>query len=232
MSQRHPGTHRAKPATIQEPDDVFVARVLHAGKWAEAHRQLLTAAVVVVSLAVAGLLYYRSYRRSLVEQAAQQLEVIHQSLSLRDTEGAIGELVTFLERFGGTPYEGEARLLLGDLYLRTGRAEQAEAVLEPVGASPRSPIELQAATLLAVAYEQQGRHAEAEATYLRIADRSELSFQIRDALAAAARIRQSRGDLAGARALYERALRGLDAEDPERGLYEMRVAEIQAATGA
>jgi predicted negative regulator of RcsB-dependent stress response len=231
MSQRHPSTRRAKPAASHEPDDLFVARVLHAGKWIEAHQQLLTVLLVVAGLAVAGLLYYRSYRRSLVEQAAQQLEVVYQSLSIQDSEGATRELVTFLERFSGTPYEGEARLLLGDLYLRTERPEQAEAVLEPIGASPRTPIELQAATLLATAYEQQGRDEDAERTHLRIAERSDLDFQVRDALAAAARIRQGRGDVAGAVELYERALESLDAEDPERGVYEMRIAEIRAVQG-
>jgi hypothetical protein len=63
-----------------------------------------------------------------------------------------------------------------------------------------------------------------------IVDRSDMDFQVRNALAAAARIRRDRGDAAGAIQLYERALEGLDAEDPQRGLYEMRIAEIQAAT--
>jgi tetratricopeptide (TPR) repeat protein len=183
-----------------------------------------------VAIAFAGLLYYRSYRGSLDQQAAQQLELVYQSVAIQDTEGAVGQLVTFLERFGGTAYAGEARLLLGDLYLRSDRAEQALAVLEPIGASPRSPVDLQGASLLAAAYEQVGRADEAEATYMRIVDRSDMDFQVRNALAAAARIRRERGDAAGAIQLYERALEGLEAEDPQRGLYEMRIAEIRAAT--
>jgi len=228
MAQRQPGSRRAKGS--QEPDDVFVAKVLHAGKWAEANQQLITILIVVVAIAFAGLLYYRSYRGSLDQQAAQQLELVYQSVAIQDTEGAIGQLVTFIERFGGTAYAGEARLLLGDLYLRSDRAEQALAVLEPIGVSPRSPIDLQGASLLAAAYEQVGRPQEAEATYMGIVDRSDMDFQVRNALAAAARIRRDRGDAAGAIQLYERALEGLDAEDPQRGLYEMRIAEIQAAT--
>lgn len=228
MAQRQPGSRRAKGS--QDPDDVFVAKVLHAGKWAESNQQLITILIVVVAIAFAGLLYYRSYRGSLDQQAAQQLELVYQSVAIQDTEGAVGQLVTFLERFGGTAYAGEARLLLGDLYLRSDRAEQALAVLEPIGASPRSPIDLQGAALLAAAYEQVGRADEAEATYMRIVDRSDMDFQVRNALAAAARIRRDRGDAAGAIELYERALEGLDAEDPQRGLYEMRIAEIRAAT--
>lgn len=230
MSKRHPGARKAKQASQAAPDDVFVAKVLHAGKWAEANQQLVTVLIVVVAIAFAGFLYYRSYRRSLTEQAAQQLEVVYQSVAIQDVEGAIGQLVTFLERFSGTPYEGEARLLLGDLYLRSDRAEQSQAVLEPLGAASRSPIELQGASLLAAAYEDLGRSDQAEATYLRIADRSDMDFQVRNALAAAARIRADRGDLTGAVELYERALEDLDPDAPERGLYEMRIAEIRAAT--
>jgi len=232
MAQRHPGSRRSKQESSHDPDDVFIARVLHLGKWAEANQQILTVVLVVVAIVVAGLVYYRGYRRSLAQQAADQLEVVYQDVSIQDTEGAIGELVTFLERFSGTPYEGEARLLLGDLYLRGGRSEQALAVLEPLGASPRAPIEMQGASLLAAAYEQQGRAQDAEDLYLSIADRSDMDFQVRNALAAAARIRTDRGDAAGAVQLYRRALDGLDEESPERGLYEMRIAELEAHANA
>jgi hypothetical protein len=233
MSKRHPGSRRtAKQASSQEPDDVFVARVLHLGKWAEANQQLLTVLIVVVAILLAGLVYYRNYRSSLNMQAAQQLELVYQTAAIQDTEGAVNELTTFLERFSGTAYEGEARLILGEIYLRDGRSEQAHAVLEPLGRSPRRPIELQGASLLASAYEQVGRAAEAEEIYLLIASRSDLDFQVRNALAAAARLRSERGDLAGAIQLFERALDGLDEGAPARGLYEMRIAELRAAARA
>lgn len=221
------------PKTLQDSsDDVFVAKVLHAGKWAERNQQLVTVLAVVLAIGVAGLLYYRSYRRSMGEQAAQQLELIYQTVAMADVEGARTELGTFIERFGGTPYEREARLLLGDLYLRDGSPQQAQAVLRPLGDSPRAPIELQAAALLAAAYEQDGQSQEAERLYLAIADRSDLDFEVRDALAAAARLRTERGDREGALELYERAIEDLEEGDPERGLFEMRIEEIRAAIAA
>lgn len=229
MAKRHPGSRRARQESSQEPDDVFVAKVLHFGKWAEANQQLLTVMIVVVAISVAGLVYYRNYRSSLAVQAAQELELVYQTVQIQDVEGAVDGLVTFLERFSGTAYEGEARLLLGDLYLRDGRSQQAEAVLEPLGSSPRSPIEFQGAALLAAAYEQEGRAGEAEEVYLGIADRSDMGFQVRNALASAARIRADRGDSRGAVALYQRALEELEEDSPERGLYEMRIAEIEAS---
>ena len=109
-----------------------------------------------------------------------------------------------------------------------GQPEQALAVLGPLGTSPRRPIEFQGASLLGAAFEQEGRLEDAEETYLDISERSELDFQIRDALASAARIRALQGDGEGAIELYERVLETLEAAAPERGLYEMRIEEIRA----
>jgi tetratricopeptide (TPR) repeat protein len=148
---------------------------------------------------------------------------------LQDTEGAKNELITFLERFSGTVYEGEARLLLGDLYLQSADAQQALQVLEPLGSSPRDPIEFQGAALLGAAYEEEGRLDDAEATYLRIADRSELDFQVRNALSSAARIKVSQGDGEGAIQLYQRALATFEANEPARGIYELRIQELMMA---
>jgi len=229
MSQRHPGARRTKPETSQEPDDIFVAKVLHLGKWAEANQQALTVAGVVLAIGIAGLLYYGNYRRTLHQQAAQQLELVHQSISISDTEGAKDELITFLGRFGGTAYEGEARLLLGELYLQSGDPQQALAVLDPLGSRPSTPIEFQGAALLGAAFEQEERWDDAQDVYLSIADRSDLDFQVRDALTAAARIRGDQGDAGGAIELYERVLADLDESSPDRGLYEMRIEELGVA---
>jgi hypothetical protein len=231
MSKRQTGPSRTKQSQA-EPDDIFIARVLDLGKWAQANQQTMTVAGVLIVIAVAGILYYGSYRRSMNDQAAQQLELAHQSMLIDDRQGARDQLITFLERYGGTAYEGEARLLLGDLYLKDGEPQQAQAVLEPVGASPREPVEFQAATLLARAYEQQEAWTEAETSYLRIADRADLPFQVEEALAAAARIRAQQGDAAGAIQLYERILGDLEEDDPRRGYFDMRIAELQAETSA
>jgi len=229
MSKRRPGSRRTRQQQHDDADDAFVAGILDFSNWAKQNQQLLTIAGVLLTIVIAGAVYYRSYRKQLFDQAAQQLEVIHQSVSINDTEGAKIDLATFLDRFGSTPYEGEARLLLGELYLDDGESQQAIAVLEPLGGSPSAPIEFQGAALLAVAYEQERRWDDAEATYLKIASGSDLKFQVRDALASAARIRGSRGDTDGAIELYERVLADLDDNAPERGTYEMRIEELRDA---
>lgn len=229
MSQRHPGARRATHGSQDLDDDVFVARVLELSNWAKGNQQVLTVALVVVAILVAGGLYYRSYRAQMNVQAADQLEGIHQSIALGDVEGAKIDLATFMDRFGGTAYTGEARLMLGELYLETGDPQQALAVLEPIGASPSDPIDFQAAALLAAAYEQEERWEDAVRTWLRIADRSELDFQVRSARVSAARIRAEQGDAAAAIALYEQVLEDLEQNAPERGAYEMRIEELRAA---
>ena len=227
MPKKHPGARKTAKQEEHE-DDVFVAKVLEFSTWAKANQQLLIVLGIVLVIAFAGTTYYGNFKATMTEQAAQQLEGIHQSIAIQDREGAKTELGVFLDRFGGTPYAGEARLLLGELYLQTNDPQQALAVLEPMASSPREPIEFQAAALLAAAYEQDERWSDAEDLYLRIADRSELDFQVRDALTGAARIRADQGDAAGAVELYERILGDIDENAPDRGLFEMRIQELRS----
>lgn len=230
MSKRHPGTRRVAHGPSDDAEDAFIARILGFSAWAKGNQQLLTVVAVIGVLAVLGGMYFVNYRSQLSSQAAQQLEAIHQSISIADTEGAKIDLATFLDRFGGTVYEGEARMVLGELYLQSDDSQQAIAVLAPIGASPRSPVEFQAASLLGAAYEQEERWDEAEDVYMTIASRSDLNFQVQSALASAARIRASQGDTEGAIELYERVLAELDENAPERGVWEMRIQEIRSAS--
>lgn len=230
MTQRHPGTRRVPQGAGDDAEDAFIARILGLTGWAKGNQQLLTVAAVIGVLAVLGGMYFVNYRSQLNEQAAQQLEMIHQSISIADTEGAKIDLATFLDRFGGTVFEGEARMVLGELYLESGDAQQALAVLEPIASSPSSPVEFQAASLLGAAYEQEERWDDAEEVYMTIANRSDLNFQIRAALGSAARIRANQGDAAGAIELYERVLEDLDENAPERGVWEMRIQEIRSSS--
>ena len=228
MSKRHPGQRRLPTEAPEHDDDVFIAKILEIGNWVKTHQQAVTIGLVVIVVGVASAIYYWNYQATQANQAANQLENIHESVALGDREGAKEALAVFLERFRGTAYAGEARMLLGELYLSTDDAQQALAVLEPLAASPREPLELQAASLLGAAYEQEGRWADAEATYLRIANRSDLDFQVRDALASAARVRASQGNAEGAAQLYQRILDELDENAQDRGIYEMRLAELKA----
>jgi len=226
---RKPGTGRRKVRDPVETEDAFVARAFEVSTWVQRNRRLATFGIVALVLAAAALLYYRNYRQTLNQQAAAQLEQIQQRIDAGDQVGAVPDLQVFLQRFGSTAFAGEARLTLGQVTAEMGDPAAAAEILEPVAGDVTVPIGAQAASLLASIYEDSGNLQAAEALYLRLADRAELSFQVRDALADAARLRAARGDVEGAVALYDRLLSQLDEDDPSRGVVEMRRAELLAS---
>lgn len=216
----------------ESPDDVFVARTLEFSEWARQNTQILVIFGIVLALVVGGTLYYASYRQGLRQQAVLDLERIQQTLGVGESEAAKAELLTYLDRFGGTPYAGEARLLLGQLYLQSGQASEAVEVLASQARDLDEPIGVQAGMLLGRAYEAQGAWDEAEEVYLRVADNAELDFQVTGALADAARLRTRQGDPGGAAELYRRILEGMEEDAADRGVYEMRLQEVLTEASA
>lgn len=226
-SYRKPGTRPAKPASPVDQEDAFVATTLQATQWAQRNRPILTLGIVLAALIAAGVVYYARYQGTLNSGAALQLEEIQQRLDGGDPTGAQDDLQLFLERFGGTPSADEARIALAQISASAGEYETAAEALEPLARDLGNPLGAQAAGLLAAISEDAGNLETAEALYLRLADRSRLGFQVRDALAAAARIRWESGDAAGAMELYDRLLGQMDETDPGRDLVEMRRAEAE-----
>lgn len=211
-----------------EPDDAFVAWILQTWSWAQNNSQSLILGSVALILVVAGSIYYVSFRQTLEERGMARLESIQQTIGMGQQEQAREELVEFLDQFGETDLAAEASLLLGEIQLQGGQPRAAVETLEPVAGSLGRPIALQAAFLKAQAHEELGEWERAVEEYLRVANRSELSFQINDALMAAARIRTRTGDLAGAADLYQELLDTLEEGAPDRGVVELRLAEIRA----
>ena len=227
MSKRqHPSTRR-KPQTPHEQDDAFVAGVIDFSEWTRTHRQLLTVIGVAVVLLAAGGFYYVNFQRTLLTQAVNDLESIYQTISISAFEDAKAQLGTFVDRLDGTAQAREAAILLGRLHLEAGDAAVAISVLERADLGFRDPIGIQANSLLARAYENQGRWPEAEDTFLEVADRAPFDFQIRRALDSAARARRRQQDHNGAAELYERILATFDDDDPGKGVYELRLAEVR-----
>ncbi len=227
MSQtRHPSSRR-QPEEKKEAEDVFIEKTLELIQWAKDNTQMLVLVGIVLVVLVAGGLYYRNYRTSLEEQAVARLEQVQSAFAFGDRETAKADLYQYVDQFEGTVYALEARLVLGQALLEEGTPEEAIDVLAPAVKSMDSePIGLQAASLLAAAYEEAGQPEDAERLFLRIANTSELGFQVEEALAGAARIRTGAGDLAGAAELFEEILSSMEVGDPQRGFWEMRLAEV------
>lgn len=223
-----PGTGPVKDVNPAEQEDVFVARMLTFSEWAQQNRSALTIGVVAAVLGVTALVYYGNYRESLNTAAAAQLEELQQRLEMGDQAGAQADLQLYLERFAGTPFADEARVSLAQITAGMGDPAAAAEVLEPVAGDVGDPLGAQAAGLLAAISEDAGNPQMAEGLYERLADRAELSFQVHDALADAARVKRDQGDIAGALAVYDRLLAEMDEGDPGRGVVEMRRAEVVA----
>ena len=225
---RHPSSRR-KPEEQKEAEDVFVEKIMEATSWAKANGQTLTLIGIVAVVVIAGAFYYYNYRGTLQEQAVAQFEQVQTTAATGSREEAEAQLYQYLERFEGTVYALEARLTLGQLLLENDDYDRAiEALAPAVREMDNQPIGIQAGFLMAAAYEEAGRVEDAERLFLRIADTSELNFQIREALSGAARLREGEGDYAGAAQLYEDVLGTMEDGDPTRAYWEMRLAEASA----
>ncbi|GMR13329.1 MAG: hypothetical protein BMS9Abin29_1534 [Gemmatimonadota bacterium] len=227
MSKRHhPGARRI-PHSHEEEEDAFLAKILAISTWARSNTEALVLAGVILALFVAGGFYYWNFTQERDQTALTQLEVIHNTINLDAKDDAKALLRTFLDQFGASPHAREGVLLLARLNLETNAAPVAVSILEDEGLSLRTPLGLQAGFLLARAYEETGRWSDAEAMYLRIADRATLDYQVREALDSAAQARMRQMDPAGAVELYERLLATFEDDDPGRGVFEMRLAEVR-----
>jgi tetratricopeptide (TPR) repeat protein len=207
-------------------------RTLETTAWAREHQNWLIGATIVVALLVGALLYLRYSSQRLAEGAAIQL------FQLRATAGSGNPALTirdgeeFLRRFGRTPSATEARLVLGQAYLDAQQPDRTVETVQSLANSDMSnPAAVTASFLLAAAHEAATRYDQAEAAYLRIADRARFDFQKTAALDAAASLHMERSEYADAVALYDRLLKELPENSPDRSIYEMRRGEAAAAAG-
>ncbi len=227
-SYRKPGNRPPKPQSPVDQEDAFVAATLEASNWAQKNRPIVTLGVVVVALGVAAFMYYGRYRDTLNTNAALQLEELQLRMASDDPATLQADLELYLDRFGSTPFAGEARVALAQVATDMGDREAAAEVLRPMAGDVGDPLSSQAAAMLAAIAEDMGDLQVAEGLYERLADDAHLRFQRRDALASAARLRHAQGDPAGALAHYDRLLAEMDETDPGRGVVEMRRAEVAA----
>lgn len=228
MSQsKHPSSRRVATEEKKEAEDVFVEKTLQLIQWAKDNSQILILAGIAAVVLVAGGIYYKNYRSNWQEQAITRLEMVQSEFAFGARETAMLDLYEYLDQFEGTVYALEARLTLGQALLEDAKPEEAiEALAPAVREMGSQPIGVQAGFLLAAAYEEAGRDDEAEQTFRRIANTSELNFQIQEALAGAARLRTKAGDPSGAAELYEEVISSMEEGDPQRGFWEMRLAEV------
>lgn len=222
------GSHSGGSSSPSTSDDQFIARVLEFSNWARANQRVVTIFGIVLVAIVASVIYLVENRQTRIAEAGTRLEQIQGSLGIGDPEAAKVGLSQFLEQFGDTPYGGEAALILARLYMDTEQPDLAIRALERVDLSLGEPLGAPATLLEAQAHEMAGNLAAAEEAFLRVAEGAEMQFERTDGRSQAARVRTAMGDYQGAAELYEEILAELEPSHPDRGLYEMRLGEVEA----
>ncbi|HET7321309.1 MAG TPA: tetratricopeptide repeat protein [Longimicrobiaceae bacterium] len=233
MSAQSMASSRSRRNARVHSDDVVLERALRFSSWAQANlKVLITVAVVVVALALAGVYAWYSHREHQREAATafQQVEArvnpANPALAARDLKG-------FIDQYGGTVYGQEARIQLAQVHLLAGEPKQAVTALQ--GAEEwvgESEVGAQGALILAAAQAAAGQRDAAIATYLKVADAARFDYRKVDALQNAAELRAQANDFAGAAALYQRIVEMSPAGTPNHTLYEMRAAEATARAEA
>jgi predicted negative regulator of RcsB-dependent stress response len=225
---RHPTARRVHQQST--PDDALTERLLHLVLWGKKNVRTLSIAAVVVVLAVLTMTYSANMREARQVEASRQLNEVRQTALSGNHALAIRDIEAFIARFSGTTSADEARLLMAQVSLEDAQPEKAIEALQPLARKADTPLGTPAALLLAAAYEQSGNTAQAEATYLRIAEQAPMAFQRREAIEQAARIREGEGDLAEAVRLYQRLIEMTQENSGERSIAELRLAEARART--
>jgi hypothetical protein len=210
-------------------DEALVGRLIGLSEWVKARSQLVIGVLVVVVLVAVGAVYYFIQRGSQLDQAAQELESLQQTIGFDDPATAVASLDGFLARHGDTSYGIEARMVLARVHL-IGNEDPAAAIaaLEPVTPDYSGGLGTDATFLLASAFEQAARWDEAAATYEELRDQANFAFQRSEATEGLARSRLALGDTAAAVTALEELLAELEEDDPARLDYEMRLAELTA----
>jgi predicted negative regulator of RcsB-dependent stress response len=224
---KHPSSRRRHKQ--EEPEDAFVNTMVEVGAWVKARARLVIAVVAVVVIAAAGTTYYLRYQKTLEARAATRLAEIQQEVA-NNQDLAIRDLQTFTSRFGNTPSAREARLMLARLDLQAGQTADAMDLVRDLAQNLDSPLGVNAALLLAAGYDQQGKYDQAEKIYLDIGNNARFEFERRNGLENAGMLRLEHGNPQGAATLFQQIVDGMDDNNPQRGYYEMLLAEARAHT--
>ncbi|HSJ23837.1 MAG TPA: tetratricopeptide repeat protein [Longimicrobiales bacterium] len=224
---RHPTARRVHRQDAT-PDDAFVAGVLETSAWARKHQRSLIIGGVLLAVIVTSLVLWINNRSNQRERAAIELSQVRAIGMSGNTALAIRELEDFVARYGNTPSGAEARLILGRNYMDAGQPQQAVSTLQSMARNVDTDMGVNAAMLLAAAYEATGDLAQAEQTYARIGSGGRFLFQRQEALDNVARIRLQQGDAAGAIEAYQRIVDMTPIESADRQVFEMRLGEAQA----
>ncbi|SDD47722.1 YfgM family protein [Aquimonas voraii] len=193
-------------------------------RWLKDNGNALVGGVAVGLLAFLGWEWHQGSQLQARYDAANQFESLRKAISADQTE-TIAEVAAGIgEKFKDSPYIALAELQVAQTKLEAGDLDAASAALDKARSAANEPLLAQIATLrLARLRVAQGQLDQA----LALADAAKADFP---GLASELRgdILKAQGKHEDAISAYQDALTHLDANQPSRGLVELKLADLGA----
>jgi tetratricopeptide (TPR) repeat protein len=211
--------------------DRFVERTFDWAHWAETHRREMIAGAAAIAILVAGFFVYRDVSRGAEEEAARDYLMARQGYFAGNYPLAVSDLQQFIARHGGSSYNDDALLFLGEAQIQAGQPTEAIATLEQlIGEHRGSPLVDNARRLLAVAYAEAGQGERAIETYRAAIDGApydELKAQLHESLAVLLRsLSRPEEAVAEYRAIVDLVPGSPAAAEAEREIAELTVQPL------
>ena len=217
---------RFRRKDLKRPDE-FVSRGRELLTWAARNSRVLAWSAAAVAVVAVGILGFTSLRTARVRQANEDLSHALGEFRAEHYSQAATQLADVASRWGSTEAGQIATLYAANANLNADNFDSASVLLQDVLAGHHWPpyLEQQALVDLGFALERKGDAATAAARYTEAAA---LEGPYKPAaLLGAARCRESAGDKAQARELYERFTR----EFPEAADKDLVAAKIDQLKG-
>ncbi|CAN5262704.1 hypothetical protein BH24PSE2_BH24PSE2_19230 [soil metagenome] len=196
--------------------------------WRENGRWILSGIVIGVAVLV-GWRMWNQHQTAQAEAASQIYGELLAAVESGRREAAETQRATLTQEYAGTPYAAQSGLAIAKLYMESGDVEAAVEALESVAAATGDEELAHIARLrLARAQLELDRLDRADEVLTGVDEGrfAPLYAELRGDILAA------RGDTAGARAAYQRALESADPGIVDRNLVQMKLDGIATAAMA
>ena len=180
--------------------------------WFNAHRQITSWAGAIVVVGVGLFLWTLSTNRKSEEIASRELQGARFAFENQNFPLAASELARVTENYSGTNAAEEGKLLLANVRMLQGQAQQAIEILRDYAPKAGRAFRAQAYGLLGAAYENTGRFRDAAESYETGSSSARLDFQKAQMLSDAGRAWTSAADTAKAIAAYKRIIKDFPKE--------------------
>ena len=180
--------------------------------WTRTHRQATSWISTIVIVGAVLFVWTASSTRRSEAIAGRQLQGARYAFDNNNLPLAASELARIIENYSGTSAAAEGRLLLAQVRLTQGQAQQAVELMKDWAPRAGAGFRAQAYGLLGAAYENLGKARDAAEAYQNGAERARMSFLKAQMLSDAGRAWAAAGDTTKAIAAYRRIVDDMPKE--------------------